>query len=89
MVVVSKTDISKKIPNYFKFVKKMNLNVKSFLSSQNIFHDLKGPKVKYNLYYRKLSESTWEKMATTDHQKEEKKTQIDWEGARIVKTEQD
>ena len=46
MAVVSKTDISRKIPNYFKFVKKMNLNVRSFLSSQNIFHDLKGPKVK-------------------------------------------
>ena len=28
----------------FKFVKKMNLNVRSFQSSQNIFHDLKGPK---------------------------------------------
>ena len=50
MAVVSKTDISRKIPNYFKFVKKMNLNVRSFLSSQNIFHDLKGPKVKYNLH---------------------------------------
>ena len=44
MTVVSKTDISRKIPNYFKFVKKMNLNIISFLSSQNIFHDLKGPK---------------------------------------------
>ena len=54
MVVVSKTDISRKIPNYFKFVKKMNLNVRSFLSSQNIFHDLKGPKVKYNLHYRRV-----------------------------------
>ena len=52
MAVVSKTDISRKIPNYFKFVKKMNLNVRSFLSSQNIFFDLKGPKVKYNLHYR-------------------------------------
>ena len=52
MAVISKTDISRKIPNYFKFVKKMNLNVRSFLSSQNIFHDLKGPKVKYNLHYR-------------------------------------
>ena len=52
MAVVSKTDISRKIPNYFKFVKKLNLNVRSFLSSQNIFHDLKGPKVKYNLHYR-------------------------------------
>ena len=46
MAVVSKTDISRKIPNYFKFAKKMNLNVRSSLSSQNIFHDLKGPKVK-------------------------------------------
>ena len=54
MAVVSKTDISRKIPNYFKFVtcKKMNLNVRSFLSSQNIFHDLKRPKVKYNLHHR-------------------------------------
>ena len=52
MAVVSKIDISRKIPNYFKFVKKTNLNIKSFLSSQNIFHDLKGPKVKYNLHYR-------------------------------------
>ena len=52
MVVVSKTDISRKIPNYFKFVKKMNLNVRSFPSSQNVFHDLKGPKVTYNLHYR-------------------------------------
>ena len=43
-VVVSNADISRKIPNYFKFVKKMNINVRSFLSSQNIFHDLKGPK---------------------------------------------
>ena len=30
----------------------MNLNVWSIQSSQNIFHDLKGPKVKYNLHYR-------------------------------------
>ena len=52
MTVLSKTDISRKIPNYFKFVKKMNLNVRSFLSSQNILYDLKGPKVKYNLHYR-------------------------------------
>ena len=50
MAVVSKTNISRKIPNYIKFVKKMNLNVRSFLRSQNIFHDLKGPKVKYNHY---------------------------------------
>ena len=49
--VVSKTDISRKIPNDFKFVQKMNLNV-SIPSSQNIFYDLKGPKVKYNLHYR-------------------------------------
>ena len=49
--VVSKTDISRKIPNYFKFVKKMILNVRPYPSSQNIFHDLKGPKVKYNLHY--------------------------------------
>ena len=27
MIVVSKTDIGRKIPKYFKFVKKMNLNV--------------------------------------------------------------
>ena len=46
MAVVSKTDISQKIPKSFKFVKKMNLNVRSFSSSQNIPHDLKGPKVK-------------------------------------------
>ena len=51
MAVVSKTNISPKIPKskntkIFKFVKKMNLNVKTFPSSQNIFHDLKGPKVK-------------------------------------------
>ena len=52
MAVVSKTDISRKIPSDFKFVMKMNLNVRSFLSSQNIFHELKGPKVKYNLHYR-------------------------------------
>ena len=52
MAAVSKTNTSRKIPNYFKFVKKINLNVRSFLSSQNIFHDLKGPKVKYNLHYR-------------------------------------
>ena len=45
MAFVSKTDIGRKIPKYFKFVKKMNLNVSSFPSSQNIFHDLKGPKV--------------------------------------------
>ena len=50
MAVVSKTDISRKIPNYFKFDEKINLNVRSFLSSQSIFHDLKGPKVKYNLH---------------------------------------
>ena len=49
---VSKTDISRKITTYFKFVKKMSLNVKSFPSSQNVFHDLKGLKVKYNLHYR-------------------------------------
>ena len=49
MAVVSKTDISRKRPNYFKFVKKMNLNVRSFSNSQNIFHDLKGPKVKRKL----------------------------------------
>ena len=48
--VVSKTGISRKIPNYFNFIQKMNLNV-SLPSSQNIFHDLKGPKVKYNLHY--------------------------------------
>ena len=30
----------------------MNLNIWSLPSSQNIFHDLKGPKVKYNLNYR-------------------------------------
>ena len=30
----------------------MNLNVRSFPSSQNIRHDLKGPKVKYILHYR-------------------------------------
>ena len=52
MEVVSKTDINRKIPKYFKIVKKMNLNVISFPSSQNIFHDLKGPKVVYNLHYR-------------------------------------
>ena len=52
MAVVSKTDIGLKTPKYFKFVKKMNLNVWSFPSSQNIFHDLKGPKVKHNLNYR-------------------------------------
>ena len=52
MAVVSKTDISRKIPIYLKFVKKMNLNVRSILSSQNIFQDLKEPKVKYNLHYR-------------------------------------
>ena len=52
MAVVSKTDISRKIPKYIKFVKQMNLNVRSFPSSQNIFQDLKGPKVKYNLHYR-------------------------------------
>ena len=52
MAVASKTDISRKIPKYFKFVKKMNLNVCSYPSSQNIFHDLKGPKVKYDLHYR-------------------------------------
>ena len=50
MTVVSKTDISRNIPKYFKFVNKMNLNVRSFPSFQNIFHDLKGPKVKYNLH---------------------------------------
>ena len=44
MAVVSKTDISRKIPNYFKFVKKMDLNVRSFPISQNVFHDLKVPK---------------------------------------------
>ena len=44
--------ICRKIPKYFNFVKKMNLNVISFPSSQNILHDLKGPKVKYNLHYR-------------------------------------
>ena len=27
------------------------MNISEF-SSQNIFHDLKGPKVKYNLHYR-------------------------------------
>ena len=27
MAVVTKTGISRKIPNYFKFVKKMNLNI--------------------------------------------------------------
>ena len=54
MADVSKTDISRKIPNYFNFFKKMNLKVRSFLSSQNIFHDLKGPKVKYNLHYRRV-----------------------------------
>ena len=52
MAIVSKTDISRKIQNSFKFVMKMNLNVRSFLISQNIFHDLKEPKVKYNLYYK-------------------------------------
>ena len=52
MAVVSKTDIGKKIPKYFKYVKKMNLSVRSSPSSQNIFHDLKGPKVKYILHYR-------------------------------------
>ena len=52
MAVVLKTDISRKISNYLKFVKKMNLNVRSFPSSQNIFHDPKGQKVKYNLHYR-------------------------------------
>ena len=52
MAVVSKTDISRKIPKYIKFVKKMNLNVCSFPSSDNIFHGLEGPKVKYNLHYR-------------------------------------
>ena len=41
MAVVSKTDLSLKIPNYLKFVQKMNLNVRSFPSSQNIFHDQK------------------------------------------------
>ena len=40
--VLSKTNLCRKIPKYFKFVKKMNLNVCSFSSSQNIFHDLKG-----------------------------------------------
>ena len=35
MPVVSKTDISRKIPNYFKFVKKMNLNVRSFPGTDN------------------------------------------------------
>ena len=29
MAVVLKTDISRKIPNYFKFIKKMNLNVEA------------------------------------------------------------
>ena len=55
MAVVSKTDIGRKIPKYLKFVIKMNLNVGSFPSSQNIFHDLKGPKVKYNLHYTEMS----------------------------------
>ena len=53
MAVISKAYISRKIPEYFKFFKKMNINV-LFLSSQNIFHDLKGPKVKYNLHYRSV-----------------------------------
>ena len=52
VLIMAKTDISRKIPNYFKFVKKMNPNVRSFPSSQNIFQDLQGPKVKYNLHYR-------------------------------------
>ena len=52
MAVVSKTDIGQTVPKYFKFVKKMNLNEWSLSSSQNIIHDLKGPKVKYNLHYR-------------------------------------
>ena len=50
MEVVLKTGISRKIPKYFKFVKNVNLNVRSFPSSQNIFHYLKGPKVKYYLH---------------------------------------
>ena len=52
--VVSKTGLSKIYPKYFKFLKKMNLNVRSFPSSNNIFLDLKGPKVKYNLHYRRV-----------------------------------
>ena len=56
MAVVSKTDISRKIPKHFKFVKKVDLNVCSIPSAQNVFHDLKGPKVNYYLHYRQVRE---------------------------------
>ena len=52
IAVVSKTDITRKNNKNFKFVKKMNLNVSLFSCSQNIFLDLKGPKVKYSLHYK-------------------------------------
>ena len=42
------SDKGRKLPKYFKFVKKMNLNVSDHLR----VHDLKEPKVKYNLHYR-------------------------------------
>ena len=45
-------------------------------------------KTSYTRANRKLSESTWENSATTDHQKIENH-QIDWEGASIVEREQD